>query len=161
MVFTLNKPGSLLANKRETIDPMYISHFKRAGAPRRSGMYAKRQDFVRCLLRLRLLVFPEHDNSWNDDSDDNNRESMMMMTPTQMMMTVMVMTPRSRGGCSGLQARASLKLPQTSRQQQFVRFKYFDTIIIIIVILRPADDNNLLGLNILIKSLSHIQIDLN
>ena len=57
----------------------------------------------------------------------------MMMTPTQMMMTVMVMTPRSRGGCSGLQARASLKLPQTSRQQQFVRFKHFDTIIIIII----------------------------
>merc|ERR1712210_309293 len=51
------------------------------GAPKRSGMYAKRQDFVRCLLRL-----------------------------------------RSRGGCSGLQARASLKLPQSSRQQQFVRF---------------------------------------
>ena len=59
MVSTLNTLGSLLANKREKIDLMYISHFKRAGAPRRSGMYAKRQDFVRCLLRLRLFVFPE------------------------------------------------------------------------------------------------------
>ena len=63
MVFTLSKPGSLLANKREKIDPKYISHFKPAGAPRRSGMYAKRQDFVRCLLRLRLFGFAEHENS--------------------------------------------------------------------------------------------------
>ena len=54
----------------------------------------------------------------------------MMM---QMMMTVMMMTSRSRGGCSGLQARASLKLPQTSRQQQFVRFVHNDITFIIII----------------------------
>ena len=80
-----------------------------SGAPRRSGMYAKRQDFVRCLLRLRWDIM------------------MIMLRILMMIMTLIVMLImrtmiRSRGGCSGLQARASLKLPQSSRQQQFVRF---------------------------------------
>ena len=67
-----------------------------------------------------------------------------MMTPTQMTMTVMVMTPRSRGGCSGLQARASLKLPQTSRQQQFVRFVHNDITFIIIINIACRPNNSYL-----------------